>query len=503
MTAPAASAMFDAEVIEELRRQFTAADANGDGEIDAREACRLFARSCSPDATEAEVGRTAESLRNQLDVDRSGTISFDEYCFRFGRRYQVELNRRKRAAREAVGAAPRARAASNSGAAAATEDVGDEPDVDTKKQQQKKKLEEWKLRTEQEELEKEREALRLEREELQRERERVDAERRRSSEHQGSGTGGGLAAGARVKLQGLQGAAELNGRAATVLRFEAASCRYVVELDGSREQKSLRASCLAPLGGGPGAQASKGGGAAAGPSLVERVQAAARKAFVQVQVWVAGSGYEWWQILLGAAVVLLVAVAWAQNSAKYSADVGRPRTSRTFADTSAGGRGAYDSPSGLGGDRGPGAPRHDDAWDDRAQDHSRYDDDERRRHGDQREGRRQPRRGGYDRDYDRRDYSPYDYDGGYGHSGEGEVLGGMLNGFGLSRASQTYIVVAVIGVLCWKGIIPVHRMGWWQLYMLWNMFSPFLLGSRRRGGMGYGMGYGGFGGGMMGRRGFF
>ena len=28
--------------------------------------------------------------------DFAGTISFDEYCFRFGRRYQMELNRRKR-----------------------------------------------------------------------------------------------------------------------------------------------------------------------------------------------------------------------------------------------------------------------------------------------------------------------------------------------------------------------------------------------------------------------
>ncbi|CAK0864779.1 unnamed protein product [Prorocentrum cordatum] len=452
------------------------------------------------------------SQREGVWVSDSGTISFDEYCFRFGRRYQMELNRRKRATRAAVGAGPGARAAGPQGAAAAPEEAADEPEGDRKRQQQRK-LEEWKLRAEQEELEKEREALRREREELQRERERVDAERRGASGHAGSGAPGneaaaqGLSAGARVRLQGLQGAAELNGRAATVLRFEAASGRYVVELDGSGEQKSLRAGCLAPLAGGPASPAGGGGGAAAGLGFVERAQAATRRAVVQAQVWVAGSGYQWWQILLGAAVVLLVAAAWAQNSARYSADVGRASSARTFADASAQGPGAYDSPGGLGGDRGLGSQRHGRAGDDRAQGYGRYDDDDddsRRGHGDRREGRRQPRRGADDWDYDRRGYSPYDYGGGYSSSsGEGEVLGGMLNGLGLSRASQTYIVVGVIGVLCWKGIIPVHRMGWWQLYMLWNMFSPFLLGTRRRGGMGYGMGYGGFGGGMMGRRGFF
>merc|ERR1740117_2224779 len=95
MAAPDPSGMFEPEVVAELRRQFTEADKDGNGELDAEEACGHFARACDPAASTAEVKKLADNLRNQLDSDRSGTISFNEYCFRFGRRYQQELRRRR------------------------------------------------------------------------------------------------------------------------------------------------------------------------------------------------------------------------------------------------------------------------------------------------------------------------------------------------------------------------------------------------------------------------
>ena len=58
---------------------------------------------------------------------------------------------------------------------------------------------------------------------------------------------------------------------------------------------------------------------------------------------------------------------------------------------------------------------------------------------------------------------------------------------------RKYLLLGGLALLCWKGIIPVHRMDWFQLYMLWNMLqSTGILG----GGRGYSRGYGR-------RRGFF
>ncbi len=68
--------MFDPEVIEMLREQFNEADADGSGEIDAAEACTLFARFCADGSSQAEVQRTANSLRNQMDSDRNGKIRY-------------------------------------------------------------------------------------------------------------------------------------------------------------------------------------------------------------------------------------------------------------------------------------------------------------------------------------------------------------------------------------------------------------------------------------------
>merc|ERR1719217_450477 len=207
-SAPDPSAMFEPEVIAELRRQFDAADKDHSGELDAAEACDIFSRSCDPGASEAEIKKLSDNLRNQLDSDRSGTISFNEYCFRFGRRYQQEIRRQ------------RSGASRTSSAAAGESEAAAE------------------LRREREALEREREALRREREELH-----------RPSSTQGAGdatTGtssspsGNLQPGTLVVLQGLRGAPELNGRSGTVLRYDNASSRFVVQLDGDGVQKSLR-----------------------------------------------------------------------------------------------------------------------------------------------------------------------------------------------------------------------------------------------------------------------
>jgi hypothetical protein len=89
--------MFDTEVIAALRATFDKADADGSGEIDAQEACGLFAAYCEPGSSAAEVKRTANNLLSTLDTDRSGKLSFEEFAFRFGRKLQMELARKKRA----------------------------------------------------------------------------------------------------------------------------------------------------------------------------------------------------------------------------------------------------------------------------------------------------------------------------------------------------------------------------------------------------------------------
>lgn len=63
----------------------------------------MFAKYCAPGSSEAEIRATASSLANQMDSDRSGTISFEEYAFRFGRKLQMEVARRRREDHQATG----------------------------------------------------------------------------------------------------------------------------------------------------------------------------------------------------------------------------------------------------------------------------------------------------------------------------------------------------------------------------------------------------------------
>jgi hypothetical protein len=90
------ASQFDPEVVALMRAQFDEGDKDSSGEVDAEEAAALFSRHFNPDSSEAEIRRSASSLKNEIDTDRNGRISFDEYCFRFGRRYQMDAARRRR-----------------------------------------------------------------------------------------------------------------------------------------------------------------------------------------------------------------------------------------------------------------------------------------------------------------------------------------------------------------------------------------------------------------------
>lgn len=393
--------MYDPEVVAELRRQFQAADTDNSGEIDAQEACAVFARSCGDGASEEEVQKTAERLRHQLDTDRSGTISFNEYCFRFGRGYQIEHNRRRR----------------NGGGAATVDPAAESEKLKKEREELEKEREAIRQERERLMLEREREALRQEREQLERERQASGAGTASSSgaHHAEGARAQVLAVGSWVRIQGLQSAPELNGREAKIVSFDQALMRYVVELrEGGL--KKIKESNLAAVAADASTWFQRC------TSMAERAGRSLKHGCAKAQVWLAESGYEWWQILLGVAVVVLVVVSWMQASSRYRSKA---------PGASAGGA-----------------------------------------------GRSRPTRSSYRDDYDdysyREDYSSsYWDDGGGGWSFD---FGGM----------QKYLLLGGLAFLCWKGIIPVHRMDWFQLYMLWNMIqSTGILGG---GGGHYGYG---------------
>ena len=70
---------------------------DGSGQIDIEEACTLFAEYMAPGSSAADVKRTATNLVSTLDSDRSGKLSFEEFAFRFGRKLQMELAKKRRA----------------------------------------------------------------------------------------------------------------------------------------------------------------------------------------------------------------------------------------------------------------------------------------------------------------------------------------------------------------------------------------------------------------------
>jgi len=550
--------MFDKEVIDEMRRQFDAADVNGDGELDAGEACFMVAGTCSPNASSEEIQRLADGLRNQVDADRSGTVSFEEYCFRFGRRYQIEANKRRRAGGGSVasttnacstaikekdsndggGRGPAFGDAAGTAAVATASTLGLQPEGSADSNNVCAAAGTTATATDPaEELRREREALQREREALQRERDELhqrqqeDLRREREQLRQrkidefaaksaasggpaaaASGTTAGsgssaeatpprIAPGARVTLHGLRALPELNGRTGRVARFDVASGRFIVWLESGGDEKSIRADNLTLC-----SSASQSASSPSGPTmgtrlskLAEHTQAWCMKAAAHVQLWL--SGYESWQILLGLGLIVLFVAAWFQVSARYPGPGGKTQASMGHSPSSARSydssaySGSEDSSSSYTNNQGysnsygseySGSSHTDGDYHGDAE-HRRFDDSygDGSGRGSERPPRRQPGRSPrYDEDIDD------DNDGGYSGSG-----GGLLGSLGQSHGM---LVLVVIAVLCWKGIIPVHRMSFFQMYMLWQMLEPLLFGGGRRRSYGYG-GYGGMGGGMFGR----
>jgi len=470
------STMFDPEVVQEMRQQFDAADTDGDGQLDAAEACRLFARACTPDASEEEVKRLADGLRNQLDTDRSGTISFDEYCFRFGRRYQMDAAKRRR------GVTP----ASEGDACAKPRDLKESSATGASKPEEKSSAEQQdaakippadassEARAAAEELRREREAVQKEREALRREAEELQRERERASTSGTTRNSSSFSGGAYVVLQGLKSAPELNGRLARVLNFDTVTERYVVELEGGGGQKKLKPENLMLSQGSSGPSTEHSRFAWVKPAfhdMTARVKPAFQDMTARVQVWMAG--YEWWQLLLGAAVVVLFLATWLQLNSRYPAPKsGAPSPPKA----------AYREEWATRAEANQHAYREDPS-------HEDYHDDEdfQRRHG--AGGRRMDDH--YRHVHPERE-SRYEHAGGH-DNGYSSSYG---SGFGEYGQLYTLVVVAGLAYACWKGIIPVHRMSWFELMMLWNFLEPLLFGGRG-GGMGR---YGGFG---RRRRGFF
>eukprot|EP00927_Polykrikos_kofoidii_P027766 TRINITY_DN24323_c0_g1_i1.p1 TRINITY_DN24323_c0_g1~~TRINITY_DN24323_c0_g1_i1.p1 ORF type:complete len:706 (+),score=108.18 TRINITY_DN24323_c0_g1_i1:171-2288(+) len=265
---------------------------------------------------------------------------------------------------------------------------------------------------------------------------------------------GRLTPGERVRIVGLRGTTTLNGRLALLLRYEEGSGRYVVEVEGDG-QKSLRPENLERAS----AAAAEAGG------WNRKIRDAGMRGVARVQLWCAD--YEWWQLLLfGACFALFIALVMGQIRGSNTEGLQHDR-------------GAYRRT----GDRGRGT-----------QDQSRG----RERSGGTHRGHRNAHR-------PRHDYGTGDY----GESSE--FSEGLVGGNGPFGQSTVYIVLAGIGFLCWKGIIPIHQMDFWQIMMLWNLVEPWLFGGRRRnrgfggfGGFGGGFGgFGGMGGGLFHRRGFF
>lgn len=343
-----------------------------------------------------------------------------------------------------------------------------------------------------------REELARERNALPREREELEAQRRR---HEAGGPdvgarSGRYAPGIRVTIVGLRGAPELNGRVASIVRFDEAAGRYVADVEGpGGGHKSLRPESLTPH-------------ADTCPGLLDGLQRAAKKAGLHLQMWAAH--YDWWQLFAGACVVLIFIGAYFQVAGRYAGHGIKPRGSKQTDARSQGGwsqPGPRDTDPLQHGDR-----QYDrDQWHHQSHHHRRedfYEDgyDDHHRYGDPPHDRHEARQHWHHqfRNHRREDF----YEDGYDQDDENRH-GGLLDGL---DQTTLLLLAAGFGFLCWKGIIPLQSLDFWQMIMLWNFVEPILFGGRRRrghGGMGsfgpgfggLGMGYGGFRG--FGRRGFF
>tara|TARA_B100000780_G_scaffold256474_1_gene205673 strand:- start:356 stop:769 length:414 start_codon:yes stop_codon:yes gene_type:complete len=75
---------------------FCVTDADRSGQIDASEASVLAARYLAPTSSASDQKRLGESLRQALDTDGDGKISFKEYSARFGLKLQMQESRKRR-----------------------------------------------------------------------------------------------------------------------------------------------------------------------------------------------------------------------------------------------------------------------------------------------------------------------------------------------------------------------------------------------------------------------
>lgn len=286
---------------------------------------------------------------------------------------------------------------------------------------------------------------------------------------------GTFAVGTRVQLHGLVGASSLNGRIASVKRFDASTGRYIVQLDGNGGEKSLKPENLEKCG--------------VANSMLGSLKASVAKGIAFTQVTLAG--YSTWQLLIMLGIVLVFIFALPEIIGRYRFQPAQPATQDSTtryagADWSTSTDGTDWSKT-AGWDMGTDESRksasavhEEDTFSD-FRDEFRDEFRDRPPRSTHRRPRsaRPPRRDMYDDDYYYDDDHQYgsgysDYGGGRRHSGRG--------GGGLFSSPTSLMLIAGFAYLCYKDIIPVRRMNWFQLYMLWSFVEPLLLGGRRGGG---------------------
>ena len=77
--------LFEKEQIESFRKAFSLFDKNGDGQIQTKE-LRSALRNLGQNPTDFEL----QSIFNEMDIDRNGTIDFTEFVKMFIKTYKHE-----------------------------------------------------------------------------------------------------------------------------------------------------------------------------------------------------------------------------------------------------------------------------------------------------------------------------------------------------------------------------------------------------------------------------